>query len=229
VVGAVLGGMLMMVLAQMRYDGIVDRFARAPAGCDTTLVFEASGSYLVFVETQGRLERLTGGCQAATVYGRSPGSRPRVQLEIFGATHGETLRLERTEAWTYDSGGFRGAVYRRVEVADVGSYIARVQAPEGDEVVIAVGPDPEAAVVPLRTAGLLGGILGVLLGIGLLIAGLIRAVSRPTKPNQSSWTARPDLSLAAPVRPPEPQLPPGTLSGPPMVRPDPDLRGDASP
>ena len=43
--------------ADQRYDDNVGAFARAPVGCETTLDFDRSGEFVLYIETTGQVER----------------------------------------------------------------------------------------------------------------------------------------------------------------------------
>lgn len=236
---SVAAGAMLLVIAQIRFDRLVEDFARAPAGCDTTLEFSVGGEFVLFVETAGRLEHLSGRCEAPTVYGRDPAARPRVQVSVFDPVDGAALELARIDPRDYSSGGFRGTAFRSFEVDAPGNYVARVQAPDGDDVVLAVGPDPFAAVGPMRIGGVLLAAAGAMAGISMFVVGLIRrttarpVVSARAAPTLAAPGHAADLPVApapgagsptgppvtSPGRPPLPPPPAGAPPSPPDARP----------
>ena len=50
--------------AGRRYDDAIAKLAPAPIGCNTTLVFDKTGTYTFFVETDGEIGRIEGDCQS---------------------------------------------------------------------------------------------------------------------------------------------------------------------
>ena len=57
-------GLLLWWFAGHRYDEAVADLAPAPIGCDTTLVFDRTGTYTLFVETKGEVGEIDGDCDA---------------------------------------------------------------------------------------------------------------------------------------------------------------------
>ncbi len=74
-------------------------FARAPVGCDTTLDFESTGTFLVYVETTGEFGPLAGACDAPQQYDRDPRRRPRRRTRVArpGRRHRRPRRGDRTQ------------------------------------------------------------------------------------------------------------------------------------
>ncbi len=64
IVGALGAAVAMWIAGTNREADNVAGFARAPVGCDTTLDFESTGTFLLYVETTGRFGELAGACDA---------------------------------------------------------------------------------------------------------------------------------------------------------------------
>ena len=60
---------------ERRSDNVA-AFARAPVGCDTTLDFEATGTFVLYIETSGEFDQLAGECDADRRYDRDPDDVP---------------------------------------------------------------------------------------------------------------------------------------------------------
>ena len=58
----VVGAVALWLIAGKRYDDAVGSLAPAPIGCDTTLVFDRTGTYTFFVETKGSVGEIDGDC-----------------------------------------------------------------------------------------------------------------------------------------------------------------------
>ena len=102
---------------QLVHDA-VKGFARAPVGCTTTLEFDTTGTFTLFVETKGTVGRRS----AAT----APAAVPRTTVATT-TCRASTLDAGRTTATTqvtlgdandysYDTGGFVGTSYATVDI-----------------------------------------------------------------------------------------------------------------
>ncbi len=163
VLAGVIGASTLWSLAERRHDDTVADFARAPAGCDTTLAFEREGRFLLYVETAGQLDRIDGDCDAAGAFSRSDDSNPAFELAIIGSD-GEQLPLGGHTGIAYDTDGYVGSSVGSVQIDGPGEYVMRV-ASAADDFVVAVGTDPDEDAGVLRL-----GAISLLIG-GLVVGG----------------------------------------------------------
>lgn len=168
----VIGAVALWSLAERRHDGTVADFARAPAGCDTTLAFESEGRFLLYVETSGQIDRIEGDCDVAGAYSRTDDTNPAFELAIIGAD-GEQLPLGGHTGIAYDTDGYVGSSVGSVQIDGAGEYTMRV-ASTADDFVVAVGTDPDedAAVLRLGAISLLIG--GLVVGGSALVLATLR-------------------------------------------------------
>jgi hypothetical protein len=210
VAGAVVA-IVMFAVADARVDDAVERLARAPSGCETTLDVDDGGTYLLFVETQGSIDELDGGCDVASEY-TMEGQLPRVRLDVADPD-GDEVDLDRVGDVTYDAAGFTGTAIRQVELERSGRYVVTVESPV--DVVVSIGRDPDDAAGPFPVLGILSAVLGVLLGVALLVVAVSarrRPAAVPATPAPGTWWQ--PVPGAPPVGPP--QVPP---PGPPIATP----------
>lgn len=203
---AVLGlvaGAVLFVFSGKEPERAVKGFARAPGGCRTTLDFDGSGTFTLFVETKGKVGDLSGDCEGADqTYDRN--GEPDVDLTLIDEDD-EEVDLDRVSEPSYDTGGFVGTAVRTFEVDSAGTYRLRVDSPDSD-FAIAVGRDVNGSQGMLRLGALLAGIGGPLLGLLLWLLGRRK---------------RAPAVLAAPGAPAIP--PTGTVYEPPYVGGPPNL------
>ena len=148
VVGVV-GAIVLWVLASKRYDDAVADLAPAPVGCDTTLVFDRTGTYTFFVETTGEVGEIDGDCDGDDrEYEFDGDETPRVELTLVD-DNGDEVDLDRASGPSYDQGGASGSGVRTADIEDTGAYVLRVDSEE-DEFMVRVGRDPSSGVVPMR-------------------------------------------------------------------------------
>ena len=159
----VIGAITLWSLAERRHDDTVADFARAPAGCDTTLSFEREGRFLLYVETAGQLDRIDGDCDAVGAFSRGDDTNPAFELAIIGAD-GEQLPLGGHTGIAYDTDGYVGSSVGSVQIDGPGEYVVRV-ASAADDFVVAVGTDPDEDAGVLRL-----GAISLLIG-GLVVGG----------------------------------------------------------
>jgi hypothetical protein len=145
-------------VARNRVDATVRDLARAPVGCDTTLEFSDTGTFVVFVETAGRIDGLSGGCDAPTRYDRRAASTPRVTIELVDPS-GRDVPIDPTDrrATTSEGSGRRRSA--RSPSTQTGRHVVRVTSPEGGRGG-RVGRDP-AAGCALTAAALAVAAVGV--------------------------------------------------------------------
>ena len=233
--------------ADRLYDNNVAGFARAPVGCDTTLDFDRTGEFFLYVETTGRLDAVRGDCGASMTYERK-GEPPQVQV-VLRDPSGEVVEMESSPGLHYDTGEYVGRSSRIVQIADVGDHILTVGAVEGAEFVVAIGRDPDDGVGLMRWGAFAALIAGLLLGGLFLVLGSRRSVAEatdpapwrpmtPAGPQQSGWPSGPPgfpmpppttgaTGVGAPARPeafPAPQRP--VVSPPQAVTPQSEPRDE---
>jgi hypothetical protein len=166
----VAAAIVLWLLSSKRYDDAVADLAPAPVGCDTTLVFDRTGTYTFFVETTGAVGEIDGDCSADDRdYDFDGEEAPRVELTLVDDA-GDEVDLDRASGPSYSRGGASGSGVRTVDIEDTGAYVLRVDSEE-DEVMVRVGRDPSSGVTPMRVgagallvAGLVGGGIGLLRG-----------------------------------------------------------------
>jgi len=215
VVGIV-AGIAMWLGASRRYDDAIASLAPAPIGCNTTLVFDKTGTYTFFVETKGRIGPIDGDC-ASDARSYEVDGVPRVTLALVD-DDGDNVDLERTSGPTYDRDGKRGTGVRSVDIDRTGTYVLTATA-EDTEAVIRVGRDPSSGVAALRAGAIVALIVGVVGGVLLLV---IRPRRRPVR---TAPAIQPPWPTGLPTRPPlgppsaNPPVPPPYAPRPPSVRP----------
>jgi hypothetical protein len=214
-IAGVLGAAGLWWAAERRYDDAVGDLAPAPAGCDTTLDFDRTGTFTFFLESKGELEELAGDCErAAGAYELDGEESPRVQLTLVDA-EGEELDLDRADGPSYDRNGSAGEGIRVVDIDDAGEYVLTVES-ESDEVVVRVGRDPAAGVGGLRLGAVAALVIGVGLGIAGLVAGRRRDLGEPRPMATETW---PQIPARPPIAPPTMGGPTPPYATPPGGRP----------
>ena len=112
-----------------RYDDAVADLAPAPDGCDTTLVFDRTGTYTFFVETMGEVGEIDGDCDGDDKeYDFNGDETPRVDLTLVDGD-GDEVDLDRASGPSYDQGGASGSGVRTADIEDTGAYVLRVKIP----------------------------------------------------------------------------------------------------
>lgn len=211
IVAGIAAAVVLVLVGQARVEDAVERLARAPSGCDTTLDVDDEGRYLLFVETQGAIDELAGGCDFFDEY-TIDGQLPRVRVELADPG-GDEVDLDRVGDVTYDAGGFAGTAIRQVDLEQTGRYVLRVESDV--DVVVSVGRDPADATGPFPALAVVAALLGVVLGVVLLIVAMRRR--RPAAvldaPAPTWWQPVGSFPPAGP-----PQVPP---PGPPIAGPGP--------
>ena len=232
VAGLVAAGALWYAAGQRRDDNVAS-FARAPAGCATTLDFDRSGAFTLYIETTGNIDDLTGDCAAPVEYDRD--GVLVVDVSLVDAD-GAPVTIEASSGVDYDTGTFAGTSTGVVEITEPGDHVLTVVA-DGDAFAIAVGGDPDDGVGLLRWSAVFTAIAALMVGGVLLVLGSRRpappsdadapwqpAPGRPTSP--PGFPAPPPTTGATgPAGPPIP-TPPGTQpasppAGPPPLEPAP--------
>lgn len=217
VIGAAAMVALWFVAAE-RVDRSAAGLARAPVGCDTTLEFTDTGTFVLFIETRGRIDDLDGRCEAPERYERSSARLPEVSITVTDPA-GRPIGLRPSAPATYDAGGFAGTAHREVEITATGRHVVRVES-DASDVVVAVGRDPSSAGDGLRLTGLLGGGVVAAAGVVVLVLGLVRRPRSeqvlPVVPaGDEPWAGA--VVVPAPIAPPPPPPSPGAVTGPPAA------------
>ena len=194
VVGLVAGGVLFFMAGQTEEDTVKD-FARAPAGCTTTLQFDRADTYEVYLETSGQLNNVSGDCTANGAYNHADDDPPRATLSFVDPNNAEVPPLPGTGA-SYDVGGFKGQAVQQVKIDTPGSYQLTVIS-EGNDFVIAVGGKSDADSKMLQTAAIGVAIAGVVMGFVLLLLGN-RSKRAPSAATAAAPAAAPGPGWGAP-------------------------------
>ncbi len=222
VAGLVIGIVLVMA-ASSNYDKGVENLARAPIGCVTSLEFAEAGTYVVYVETRGRIDDLRGDCpNTDTDFDSSGGDLPDVDIVIVDED-GDEVDLDRDDSKSYDAAGFIGQSVATIDIEDAGDYELTATSDE-DEVAVAVGRTPKDDAASLRTTGIIVLVAGLLVGGVLLALGLRRRSPVGPGPSAPGPAAPPTggggagASQPAPptYQPPAAAPPPPTMPMPPM-------------
>ena len=192
---AVVASALLWSAGGRRLDDNVAGFARAPVGCDTTLDFDRSGEFTLFVETTGTFDELVGECAADTTYDRDPSDKLRPALTLIDP-NGDELTLEDVEGDSYDVDGFVGTSYRRVQIDTPGDHILTVGSTDGAAFAIAIGHDPNEGVAQLRWGSIATALVGIVLAGVLLVLGSRRTGVDPAPtalwtPEAAAWPSSP--------------------------------------
>jgi hypothetical protein len=219
-IGGLIAGAVMLVVASRLEQQAVEDFARAGVGCRTTLEFDATGTFYVYQETAGRFEVPDGNCE--------PVGQPD---QAFGAeiTGPAEAAFVPDESISYDASGFAGRSVSKVVIAEPGRYELTVRGADAS-VVAAVGRDPSSGVDTTRTAGFAVGAAGVVLG-GLLLALAGRRSKKaaasgvpegpgwgPARNEQDrAWPPKPPSVAQRPVNPQQPDEPARVSPPPPPL------------
>jgi hypothetical protein len=171
-----IGGLTLFVLSLGQQARNVENFARAPFSCRTTLEFENTGTFTMYLETKGTVGDIGGDCDANDESYDSGDNEPDAEVTLFNVDdNDEEVDLDRASEPSYDTGDFIGTAIHTVEIDEPGTYRLVVET-EDDDFAIAVGQDPDANVSTLRLGG-----IGAALG-GLLLGGLLWFLGRAKAP-----------------------------------------------
>jgi hypothetical protein len=203
IVGALGAAVAMWIAGSDREADNVAGFARAPVGCDTTLDFESTGTFLLYVETSGRFGELAGACDAPPRYDREPDDVPDVEVTLRGPD-GDVIDLDESGSIDYDIDGFVGTSIAEVQIDIEGDHLLTVEPVGGEAFAVAVGRPPDQGVALLRWGALAAAIGGLLLGGLLLVLGSRRPPvmpepAAPWTPDGGGWPSSPP---GFPVPPP---------------------------
>ena len=180
-------GAALFVMSGKTQEDTVKKFARAPAGCTTTLQFDRAATFEVYLETAGVLDTVSGDCAAnGAGYNHADNDPPRVALSLVDANNAEVALTPGTGA-TYDVGGYKGQAVQQVTIPASGTYQLTVTS-DANDFVIAIGGAADADSKNLKLAAIGAAIAGVVMGFVLLIAGSRAKRSAPTPaPAAGTW------------------------------------------
>lgn len=206
---------LWVASGERRADNVA-AFARAPVGCDTTLDFEATGTFVLYVETSGEIDQLAGACEAELRFDRDINDVPVLGAALVDP-NGDEIDLDDlgdADAVSYDVDGFVGSAARTVQIDTPGDHVLTVAPTEGDPFAVAVGRSPDEGVALLRWGAAAAAIVGLVVGGLFLVLGSRRSPA-PMTP-AALWT--PD-GRGWPSSPPGFPIPPPTTgaTGPPQA------------
>jgi hypothetical protein len=214
----VAAGALWLAGENRRADNVAS-FARAPVGCDTTLDFERSGTFVLFIETTGRIGELAGECNAALDYDTDADDDLAEQLApglLLTGPDGTVLPIVDAPGGGYDLDGFVGTAAWSVDIDTPGDHVLSVASTGGDPIAIAVGRSVDEGVALLRWGAVASAVVALVLGGGLLVSGsrhvtLAQPSPVPWVPDGPGWPSSP---------PGFPEPPPTTGAvGPPRTSP----------
>jgi hypothetical protein len=196
------GAALWAAASERRADNVAG-FARAPVGCDTTLDFDSTGTFVLYVETSGELDDLAGACNAELQYDRDAADVPELELTLRDPDGGE-IELGDAAEVGYDVDGFVGSAVHEVQIDTPGDHVLTVAPTGGDAFAIAVGRSPDQGVVLLRWGAVAAVIGALVLGGLFLVLGTRRPPATitseaPWTPDEQAWPASPP---GFPVPPP---------------------------
>lgn len=219
-VAGLIGAGLLYLLSVQRPDEAVESFARAAAGCTTTLDFSETGTFYVYKETTTAFDPAVIGCTPSAAAGQPFG------VELTGPV---AVTLVDDLTVFYDAGDFVGASVARFEINTPGSYEIAITS-DNVTSVAAVGRDPENGVDELRRTAVAVGAIGVILGLLLLLLAGRRSkkAATPSIPDGPGWGPRPSERQAdwppsaaqvprVPINPQQPDVPVSPTPPPPPL------------
>jgi hypothetical protein len=199
IVGGIGAAVALYVAGTQRYSDGIEKLARGPASCVTTIDVDQDDTYYFYVETKGEVGDVRGNCPAI---GESfdVGDDGDASLTLQDQD-GESVRLRRAEGTTYSSGGYHGELVRTARL-DAGRYQLSVEA--DDDLVVAVGSDVEDLKANLLLPIIVGA-AGLVLGIIVLLLGRRRAPAAPA--GGQPGAAAPPATAWGGFQPPQPGQP----------------------
>jgi hypothetical protein len=241
VVGGLGAAVAMWIAASDREADNVAGFARAPVGCETTLDFESTGTFVLYAETSGRFGALAGACDAPPTYDRDADDVPDVEVTLLDPD-GDVIDLDDAAAIDYDIDGFVGTSIGEVRIESEGDHVLSVAPVSGETFAVAVGRQPDQGVALLRWGAVAAAIGGLLLGGLLLVLGSRRqrvtaSPATPWTPEGGGWPSSPPgfpippptTGATGPAGPPSPPSVPAPPSAPPPVPPAPSAQPPSTP
>jgi hypothetical protein len=221
----VAAGVVMFAASGKNYDEGVQNLARAPLGCTTSLAFDKTGTFTVYIETSGSIGEVRGDCPGTdSDFEFSGDALPNVDIVLTDGG-GDQVDLDDDFSKDYDAGGSVGQSIASVNIEKAGDYDITVTSND-DDFAVAIGKNPKKSADSLRTNGLVAFVAGVVLGGAMLILGLRRRTPRVPPavpyagmpPSQSSqYGAAPGAYAAGPAGPAPPAVgwPPAPAPPPP--------------
>lgn len=193
----VAGAAALWLMADRRPEEAVERFARGPVGCTTTLEFGDTGTFYVYEEVTGATSDAFDEC--------SPSATPGTEFAFELLADGRPVAARTDASITYDTPDAIGVSLARIEIAEPGRYQLVVEGSD-PTVVAAIGRDPELGVDELRRGSIIVGVLGVLLGaLLLLLAGRrSKRAATVTTPSGPGWGSAAPPAQPVPAWPPAP-------------------------
>jgi hypothetical protein len=224
-IAGVAAGIVMVAASDKNYDESVQNLARAPVGCVTSLRFDQSGTFTVYVETVGSIGEVRGDCSNTDAdYEFAGNDLPDVDVVLQNEA-GDTIDLTPDSGNEYDAGGAVGQSIATVQIDQPGDYDITVTSADSD-FAIAIGKNPKDSADTLKGLGALAFLAGVVVGGIMLVLGLRRrktpppAVAQPFASGESPQTFDPGFA---------PVAPPPTVGWPPVAPPPPPVAPAQSP
>jgi hypothetical protein len=146
----------------------ISQFARAAAGCRTTIDVATSGTYIVVSEVRGALVDVDGSCPASAGRFDLGGSTAPAVAVVVRAADGTEVEVTPSQGGSYDTGTYAGAVAATLELSP-GRY--EVEVTSSSRAVVAIGADPDATVRTQRTAAAVVAAAGVASGAVVVATG----------------------------------------------------------
>ena len=205
------GGAALFLLAGSTREETIARFARAPAGCTTTLEFDKVGTYDVYIELTGTVGAVGGDCAGnGQSYQWAGTTLPAYALTMVDGD-GQSVVLAPSTAHSYDTGTWRGQTVNQVQITTPGSYRLTVDSTDSGYAV-AIGGDPDADASTQQMAGIGATGAGLVLGLLLIVFGRRKGgatsggapVSVPQYAPAQYATGQYPTAPAAPAPPPPP-------------------------
>jgi hypothetical protein len=208
----VAAGIVMIMASGTNYDEAVENLARAPIGCTTALEFDETGTFTVYVETQGSIGEVRGNCPNTDTDYRFAGDvLPAVDVALR-TEDGTEVDLADDTGKDYDAGGYVGQSIASIDIDQAGDYEVTVTSSESD-FAIAIGKNPKQDADSLRTSGIGALAAGIVIGGVMLLLGMRRR-KPPTAPPAPATPYGVPPSAYVPASP-APAAPPPTVSWPP--------------
>lgn len=220
--GIIAAGVLFALSLTMP-EKTVEKFARAPSGCTTTLDFSKRATFTLYVETRGTAGISDGDCPAnGASYDRADDDLPQVALTMLDSADQE-VPMTAVSSPSYDEGAFAGHAVQIVEITEPGSYRLTVASDDTD-FAIAVGGDPQADATRLVNTGIGAAVVGVVLGGVLMLLGMRKKPVTPAAAAPGWQPAQPAGPGAAQGWPPQATVP-GAVPTYPAQQPAPPTYG----
>lgn len=211
-------GLALLIVGGSNYTSAVESLARAPIGCTTSLEFDQTGDYFVFVETTGTIGELRGDCPGTDSDHDFDGDADDIDVDVVLVDdNGDEIDLDRDDSIDYDTGDFAGVSIATFTIDEAGDVDVTVSS-DDEDFAIAIGKDPQGS-------ALIAGLGFVLIALGVLGALVLFILGRRSKsdPLPGSPVAYPPSVMGGypPQMPPVQQVPPGfgAPGGPPPAAP----------